>query len=152
MLARSGSVLAVVMGGIALGAVLGVAANPRMKTAPEQPWHGALEAPAAADAGYQLAGTPAPSPYRESYAPSWADEALVDRQPDYPAWTYSDLSGDYAGYPDSALDQQPTALPADEQALAPQPETTEPPETSPQPSEPDLAPEPHVAGNLAALY
>ncbi len=150
MLARSSMVLAIATGGIALGAVLGAAANPKMKLPPEQPWHGTLQAPAVSDTGYQLAGA-GPidlSPYRESYAPTWASEELVDWEPEYPAWTYSDwdsATGDDLGSP--AADG-PARSTDDEQAVEPfaSDAAEQPAEQEPLPSEP------HVAGNLAALY
>ena len=54
MLVSGKVALAIVTGGIALGAMLGAAANPVMKRPPEQPWQGALQAPVAADPGYRL--------------------------------------------------------------------------------------------------
>lgn len=139
MLARSAIVLAVVTGGIALGAILGKAADPEMKQSPEEAWRSALRAPAPADVGYQLVDARDLNPY-ESHAPSWADEELTNWEPDYPAWTYSDFAGEF-GEDLAALqteEQQPVA-----------PETVAPPADTLQP---DLPPEPQIAGNLAALY
>jgi hypothetical protein len=95
MLVRSGITLAVVASGIALGAVLGAAANPVMKRAPEQPWQGALQAPVTVDSGYHLMVEAPPqdlSPYHDSYAPTWAREELAVAEPEYPAWTYSEFA------------------------------------------------------------
>lgn len=133
--------LTVVTGGIALGALLGAAADPEMKRPPEQPWRGALQAPSTDDAAYRLVeAVPADvSPYRDSYAPSWADEELVDWEPAYPAWTYSDF-GDET-FAELAAADEPEAA---EQPLEPEPAAPPEPEA--------LAPEPTVAGGLAALY
>jgi hypothetical protein len=51
--------LAVVAGGVALGTMLGAAANPVMKHAPEEPWRGMLQAPVAADIEAQRVATAA---------------------------------------------------------------------------------------------
>jgi hypothetical protein len=136
--------LVVTTGGIALGAMLGAAADPKMKQPPEEPWRGALQAPYDADAGHQLAGTGSepPLPYRDSYAPSWADEELTDWEPDYPAWTYGDLFDQTVAEPEAVEDSSSL-----------QPETPVPAEAPSAPVEPEaLPPEPRVAGSLAALY
>ena len=36
------------------------------------------------------------SPYRDSYAPAWANEELASWEPAYPAWSYSDFGSDRA--------------------------------------------------------
>lgn len=142
--------LAVVTGGIALGAALGAFANPEMKMPPPQPSLGALQAPVAADAGYLLVevGPTDLSPYQDSYAPTWADEELADWEPDYPAWTYSDLVSEmYEGAPAAGEPR------ADEQPVPVVPDALAPPEAATPPVEPaPPAPAPYVAGNLAALY
>ena len=133
MHARAPLLLAIVAGGIGLGAVLGAAADPEPKRAPDPPWRGALHQPVAPDSGYAFAGYAPPedlSPYRDSYAPSWADEELTEWEPAYPEWSYSDPPADH----------QPGAAEADEPA---------PPESPPTDSP---APEPRVAGSLGALY
>ena len=143
--------LAVVAGGIALGAMLGAAANPVMKRPPEQPWQGALQASVAADPGYRLMVEAPPedlSPYQDSYAPTWAREELADWEPDYPAWTYSNpvdpAFADRSTTEEPQVDERPAAL-----AIEAQPPT----EPTPQPAETvTLAPERHVPANLAALY
>ncbi len=131
MRARGKWILAVVLGGIGLGAVLGLAADPEMKRTPDPSWR-PPQPRALADSreAVDYALVPAPAPYRDSYAPSWADEALTDWEPDYPEWTYSDYGAD------------PPPEPA-----PPRPEAnaeTAPPER--------LAPEPQIAGTLDALY
>jgi hypothetical protein len=139
MHARGKLALATVTGGIALGAVLGLAANPVPTHAPEAPRQAALQDPGAADTSYQLADTgfvePAPGWGADSYAPSWASEELRDWEPGYPAWTYTDFS------------DEPVRPPAE----------AEPATTAPAPAaDPDasdiLSPEPRGEGNLAALY
>jgi hypothetical protein len=143
--------LAIVTGGIALGTMLGAAANPKMKMPPERPWQGALQAPVAADPGYRIMVEAPPedlSPYQDSYAPTWAKEELADWEPDYPAWTYSDLA-------DEALVDPPAAeVPqAGEQPPVISSETPEPSEAVSQPAGPAMvASERHVPASLAALY
>jgi len=142
--------LAVVTGGIALGAALGAFANPEMKMPPRQAFQGALQAPVAADAGYLLveAGPTDLSPYQDSYAPTWAHEELTDWEPDYPAWTYSDLVSEM--YEEAPVASEPQAA---EQPVPVVPDVLAPPEAAAPPVEPDApAPAPYVAGNLAALY
>lgn len=118
--------LVVMAGGVALGTMLGAAANPVMKRAPEEPWRGMLQAPVAADPGYRIMVEAPPqdlNPYHDSYAPTWAREELVDWEPEYPAWTYSDLVEEYpadsASAEEAALDAQQVAIAA-EAAAAPQ--------------------------------
>jgi len=125
--------LAIVTGGIGLGALLGAAAHPVPKRAPEAAGRAMFVAPAE-DTSARLTEAPPPdlTPYRDSYAPSWAHEELANWEPDYPAWTYSDL--DRA--PDPAPDEQPA------EAARPDP--------APQPE--DTAPEPPAEGGLDALY
>ena len=131
MRTRAKLALGIVTGGIALGAMLGAAADPEPKRPPAPPWRAAAQAPYVADAGYQLAEAPPHdlSPYRDSYAPSWADEELTDWEPDYPAWTYSEFAGDA----EAETDEAPAG---------------------PGPAEPDqaLTPEPQIEGALDALY
>jgi hypothetical protein len=131
MRTRAKLALGIVTGGIALGAMLGAAADPEPKRPPAPPWRTAAQEPYLADAGYQLAEAPPQdlSPYRDSYAPSWADEELADREPDYPAWTYSDV----ADVDDAGLGEAPA-------------------ETGPAPPDQPLAPEPQIEGALDALY
>jgi hypothetical protein len=126
--------LMVVTGGVALGAMLGSAADPEMKEPPAPPWRPALQPQAADNAGYQPADTwPADiNVYRDSYAPSWANEELADWEPEYPAWTYSEVA-----------DQAAAAGPAIEADPA-EPPQAEPVET--------FAPEPKLEANLDALY
>ena len=146
---RGKMALAVVTGGIALGAVLGAAANPKMKMPPDKPWQPALQAPVAADAGYRIMVEAPPedlTPYPDSYAPTWAREELADWEPDYPAWTYSDLV-------DEASAEPPAPEPQVDQQAALAGQAPEPPEALAQPAEPSIA----VSGrrapaSLAALY
>lgn len=132
--------LAVVAGGVALGTMLGAAANPVMKMPPEKPWQGALQAPVAADAGYLMIEAPPQdlSPYRDSYAPTWAQDELADWEPEYPDWTYSELIdepyADPAAAEDAALDAQQVVL-AVEAAATPPPAAS----TAPEPNAPDPA-------------
>jgi hypothetical protein len=141
MLVRAGMALAVVTSGVALGAMLGAAANPEMKKPPEKPWQGALQAPVAADPGYRIMVEAAPqdlSPYRDSYAPSWAHEEVTDWEPDYPAWSYSDVPDER--FADTSLTDEPRI---DQQPVQASPEVTVSPEASPQPIVPiDLATRP----------
>ena len=149
--------LAVVAGGVALGTMLGAAANPVMKMAPGQPWQGALQAPIAADPGYLLVEAPPEdlSPYQDSYAPTWAREEMADWEPDYPAWTYSDL--DAEPYVDAALANEPRL---EEQPVMPTAEAIASPEAAPGPAVPaDVAPQPagpashpRLAAHLAEIY
>lgn len=118
--------LAVLAGGVALGTMLGAAANPVMKRAPEEPWRGGLQAPVAADPGYRIMVEAPPqdlSPYQDSYAPTWAREELADWEPEYPAWTYSDLADEPVAYTSEAeeasIDAQQVATAA-EAAASPQ--------------------------------
>lgn len=118
--------LGVLAGGVALGTILGAAANPVMKHAPEEPWRGMLQAPVAADPGYRIMVEAPPqdlSPYRDSYAPTWAREELADWEPEYPAWTYGDLADEQVTYTSEAeeasIDAQRVATAA-EAAASPQ--------------------------------
>ena len=133
MRARGPLLLAIVTGGVGLGAVLGAAADPEPKQAPAPPWRTALQATGFVDAGYQFAEAPPEdlSPYRDSYAPSWGDEEVADWEPEYPAWTYSDLPQEA----ESAPDERPA-------------DAVPPPD---QPAEP-LAAEPQIEGAIDALY
>lgn len=141
--------LAVAAAGIGLGTMLGAAANPVMKMPAEQPWQGALRAPVTADPGYRIMIEAPPedlSPYHDSYAPTWAHEELADWEPDYPAWTYSELVDERLEAVSVAdtprLEEVPLA-PADALAPAAPPAAVEP--LAP-------APEPAIGGALAALY
>ena len=132
MRTRAKLALGIVTGGIALGAMLGAAADPEPKRPPAPPWR-AAQAAYYADAGYQLAEAPPQDlgRYRDSYAPSWADEEVADWEPEYPAWTYSDLPQEA----ESAPDERPA-------------DAVPPPD---QPAEP-LAAEPQIEGAIDALY
>jgi hypothetical protein len=133
MLARGALALAILTGGITLGAVLGAAADPEPMRAPDPPWRAEWQPPVADDARDRFAlASLEPSPYRDSYAPTWAHEELTDWEPDYPEWTDSD----FADEPAVAADDDPTDS---------EPRTeTEPPE--------ELPPEPRGEGTLDALY
>jgi hypothetical protein len=125
---RIGLAFGVAAGGIALGTVLGAAANPRMKNLPEPAWptvpdSGAVHAPEGV-AVYELA------PYPDRYAPPLPDEAITDWAPDYPAWTYSDFGDIGADLADGAASMAPD------------------PPVEPRP----LPPEPRLEGSLDALY
>jgi hypothetical protein len=143
--------LAIVTGGIALGAILGAAANPKMKM-PEQPWQGALLAPVAADPGYRIMVEAPPedlSPYQDSYAPTWAHEELTDWEPDYPAWSYSELVDEPSVEPPATEEAQEASA----QSTAVAGATAEPPVAIVQPAEPAVpVSERHVPASLAALY
>ena len=128
--------MAIVAGGIGLGAVLGAAADPEPKPAPDPPWRGVLHQASVSDTGYAVVVYAPPedlSPYRDSYAPSWADEELTDWEPAYPAWSYSEPA-------EQSADDQPVAA--------------EPPEPAPPASAPsdNLVPEARVAESLGDLY
>ena len=87
--------LTVAAGGVALGVLLGQAADPVMKRPPEPAWSPAARTPH--DGASQNAAMLAdfePFPDRDSYAPPFANEILTDWEPDYPSWTYSDFSDD----------------------------------------------------------
>ncbi len=152
---------AVVAGGVALGTMLGAAANPVMKQPPEQPWRGGLQAPVSADPGYRIMIEAPPedlSPYQDSYAPTWAREELTDWEPDYPAWTYSDIvDEDYAEPSEAqqaASDAQQVAAAA-QAAAAPQvgPGQVAPPaDPASQAAPADPASYPRIAANLDDLY
>jgi hypothetical protein len=149
--------LAVVAGGVALGTMLGAAANPVMKMPAGQPWQGALQAPIAADPGYLMIEAPPEdlSPYRDSYAPTWAREELADWEPDYPAWTYSDLAGEvYVDAPlanEPRLEEQPVMTAAEAPpALDAAPEPVVPADVAPQPAGP--ASHPRLAAHLDDVY
>ncbi len=145
--------LGVLAGGVALGTMLGAAANPVMKQAPEQPWRNAFQAPVATGAAYILieAGPEDLSPYKDSYAPTWAREELTDQEPDYPEWTYSELAYDSLEDPlatdEPRADEQPPTDDAEAGALAEMPQA-EPAilEAATVPSEPSALP------NLAGIY
>jgi len=126
--------LVVMTGGIALGAMLGAAADPEMKQPPAPPWR-AAQLQIADNAAYRPAETwPADTQgYRDSYAPSWANEELVDWEPEYPAWTYSEIADQPAAAEGPAIEADP--------AEPPQAEAAE-----------TLAPEPKIEANLDALY
>jgi hypothetical protein len=151
MALRGTMTLAIVTGGIALGAILGAAANPKMKMPAERPWQGALLAPVAADPGYRIMVEAPPedlSPYPDSYAPTWAREELADWEPDYPAWSYSDLVDEPSAEPPATQEAQAGAQP-----IAVAGTTAEPPAAIAQAAEPAVsASERHVPANLAALY
>jgi hypothetical protein len=124
---KFGLAFAVAVGGVALGTVLGAAANPTMKNGPE-PARPAKPAPAYAFEGvsaYDLA------PYAGRHAPPFPDEAITDWAPDYPAWTYSDFGDDLGG---------------DLDAESAEPEPPRPVEGRALPTEP------RIAGNLDAIY
>ena len=146
--------LAVVAGGVALGTMLGAAANPVMKMKgerPEWPWQGAMQTPAYADPGYGIMIEAPPqdlSPYQDSYAPTWAHEEVANWEPEYPAWTYADL-----------VSEQPAdASPAEEASIDAQQivtaaEAAAAPEASPEPAapaEPTQQPAPTAHPRLAA--
>jgi hypothetical protein len=122
--------LAVVAGGIALGTMLGAAANPVMKKPVAESQLAALQAPVAADAAYLTIEAPPQdlSPYQDSYAPTWAREEVTSWEPDYPAWTYSEL-----------VDQPAEPPRIEEQPVATAPGGAAPPAVAPLP-EPGLAP------------
>ena len=135
MRARGLLALAIVTGGVGLGALLGSAADPDPKRPPEPAWRGTVPVaydsttPAAAPT-YALGYPAAP---RDSYPPAWAHEEITDWEPDYPAWIYSD-------HP------PPPPAPADPPAgLAPAPSTADI-------AAEVLPPEPPAEGNLDALY
>lgn len=154
--------LVVLAGGVALGAMLGAAANPVMKMPPERPWQGALQAPAT-DTGYLSAGYVAVeasphelSPYRDSYAPTWALEELTDWEPEYPAWTYSELVDEPRSDAWAAEDASIAA-----QQVVKVAEAAAPPEMTPQPvtppdvvSAPSATPAPYQrhASHLDDIY
>jgi hypothetical protein len=151
--------LGVVAGGIALGAMLGAAANPVMKRAPEEPWRGALQAPVTSDAGYLVIAAPPQdlSPYRDSYAPTWAREEFTNWEPEYPAWTYSDLGDEQLAAASEAeeasIDAQQVATAA-EAAASPEiaPEPVVPADLALQAPPAGAAPHPRVASHLDDLY
>lgn len=127
--------VAVVAGGIGLGAVLGAAASPIPKRPPEPQQQAPLQLSYLPDAGYALVqgGPEDLSPYPDRYAPSWANEELANWEPVYPPWTYSDFAAD---------------PPADSEGQASEDTETAPP---PAASEP-LAADPQIEGSLDALY
>jgi len=133
MRTRSKLVLTVVPAGIALGALLGAAADPQMKNLPEpsSPADSAHLAPGQVFEGvavYEL------SHYRDRHPPTLSDEAIADWAPDYPDWTYGELG-----------DEPSEPLP-DGWAAPPEPEPQPP--AAPEP----LPPDPPGDGSLAALY
>lgn len=123
MRARGILVIAVVAGGVALGALLGAAANPQMRNLAEP--RGRAEAGPIEIVGsaYQLveAGPEDLSPHGDSYAPAYASGAIESWEIDYPAWTYSDF-GEEAVEP--IADEAPVVI---------EPEPLEPPETATAP-------------------
>jgi len=88
--------LTIATGGILLGALLGEAADPVMKRAPEPSWGHVLRGPETDTPNEAEAFLAEFDPFMgpDSYAPTWADEAAVDWEPHYPSWTYSDFSVD----------------------------------------------------------
>ena len=143
--------LAVVAGGVALGTLLGAAANPVMKRPRERPWQAALQAPVVADPGYRIMVEAPPedlSPYQDSYAPTWAREELADWEPDYPAWTYSELADEAPTAP-SAAEPQAGEQPA---VQAPEPGEALAQSTEPEPQPATIVSERHAPANLAAIY
>ena len=152
--------LGVVAGGVALGTMLGAAANPVMKMPAEQPWQGALQAPVLADAGYSVQFEAPPqdlSPYQDSYAPTWAREELTDWEPEYPAWTYGEFVDepleDTFAVEDASIDAQQVANAAEAAAsprISPEPVM---PADLPSAVQPDAsASHPRMATHLADLY
>jgi hypothetical protein len=154
--------LAVVGCGVALGTMLGAAANPVMKMAAERPWQGAFDSQVTPDPGYLSAGyiaIEAPpqdlSPYQDSYAPTWAREELTNWEPEYPAWTYGDLVderlADTSAAEEASIDAQQVASAAEE-AAAPHisPEPVEPADLASGPSKP--ASYARQASHLADIY
>lgn len=143
--------LAVMVGGVGLGTILGAAANPEMKPPPEQPWQNALHAPVAADADYVVVIEDGPedlNPYRDKYAPTWAREELGEAEPVYPAWTYSELPDEHVADVTVGSEPQTEELPT---TVAAQPSPG--PVAAPQPVDAEpLALEPPVVVDLAALY
>ena len=140
----AGMALGVLAGGIALGMLLGTAANPEMKDPPPQPWQAAAYQPAEPEVQYALFGTASPeiAPYRDSYAPTWARGELADWEPEYPEWTYSEFA-DLPSAEPAAVAEQPVPEP---QAVAASPAA---------PAQPDAPPAqraPPVPPNLAGLY
>ena len=124
--------LGVVAGGLLLGSMLGTAADPKMKNAPER------ARPAAPDAeparGWAESAAFEFDAYPDRYPPAYPDEAITDWAPDYPAWTYSDFDSD------SGSDLGGGAA-------------EEPADPEPRPAEgPALPAEPRIAGGLDAIY
>ena len=98
-------ILAIVTGGVGLGGVLGLAADPEPKPSPDPPWKGVVQASHEIDPGYRPVDPRIdPDPYPDSYAPSWADEDLAEWEPEYPAWSYSALTDQPSS---SAEDDEP---------------------------------------------
>lgn len=128
--------VAVIGGGVALGSMLGNAAHPVMKEAPEAPWRDAVQSAVAASPVYQLMVEAPPedlSPYGYGNTPTWAREELVSYEPDYPEWTYSELVDEkladvsVADEPDIAKQQQPEGPAVVVEASAPQVESAQAP-------------------------
>jgi len=111
MLTIGKMVLTIATGGILLGALLGKAADPVMKRAPEPSWAHTLRAPDADTPNEAESVLADFDPFigPDSYAPTWANEVVTDWEPHYPSWTYSDFPVD-VGFPDELAD-----IPADEQ-------------------------------------
>ena len=133
--------LGVVAGGLLLGSMLGTAADPKMKNAPER------ARPAAPDAeparGWAESAAFEFDAYPDRYPPAFPDEAITDWAPDYPAWTYSDFGSDFGSDlgSDSGEDRAATA--------SREPETgADAPAREPG----ALPPEPRIPGGLDALY
>jgi hypothetical protein len=156
VLGRVALAAAVVVGGVALGAMLGTVADPAMKMA-ERPWHDPLQTPVAADVGYLAVEAPPRNfgPYQDSYAPAWADEEMTDLEPDYPAWTYTEPAD--AGFADAApaeeapIEQRPAATP--EVALASEKsEPVVPADLAPGPPPAGAASYRRVAAHLGDIY
>lgn len=125
MRTRGFVVLAVVGGGVTLGAVLGAAAQPVMRNLPDAAASMAVAPMVVTGSSYQFveAGPEDLSPYSDSYAPAYASGAIENWDPEYPAWTYSDFGEDAV---EPALDEaqvvlesEPVELP--EVAVAPPP-------------------------------
>jgi hypothetical protein len=98
MRARGILVVAVVVGGVALGGVLGAAANPVMRNLPDAGERATVGQVIVTGSAYQLveAGPEDLSPYPDGYAPAYASGAIESWEPEYPAWTYSDFGEDAA--------------------------------------------------------
>jgi hypothetical protein len=87
--------LTVAAGGVVLGMLLGKAADPVMKRAPVPAWsHLLQERNTAGEADEAEAFVASFDPYMgpDSYAPAFAHEVVLDWEPDYPSWTYSDFT------------------------------------------------------------
>jgi hypothetical protein len=131
---RLGLALGIVAGGIALGALLGAAADPKMKNLPVDRW---TPPTASAEPAPTLHGVSVHEivSYPDRYAPPLPDEAITDWAPDYPTWTYSDFASDWDEETVEVLSAEPAP------ALRPEPDPPAP-----------LPPEPRRAGGLDAIY